>query len=187
MEFPSSESEYSTLGGTSGYTVRITIPSLSMERRLSVNTFLLSVDLATLFTGRYIGIHVFPFSFREYCQYYNEIDDKEKLFDEYTIKGGLAGSYAYKTEADRIRYIKEVYETIVTRDLVGNISNLYTNWDLLIYSVYHSAFSTTNFTLPFVFSPVTVTVYVPLSSISTSKSTEKKMSSLSVIGSSSFF
>ncbi len=44
MEFPSSESEYSTLGGTSGYTVRITIPSLSMERRLSVNTFWLTVS-----------------------------------------------------------------------------------------------------------------------------------------------
>ena len=86
------------------------------------NAFLLGAELATLFTGRYIGIHVFPFSFREYCQYYNEIDDKEKLFDEYTIKGGLAGSYAYNTEADIIRYVKEVYETIVTRDLVQKYS-----------------------------------------------------------------
>ena len=34
------------------------------------------------------------------------------------IKGGLAGSYAYRTEKDRTNYIKEVYETIVTRDLV---------------------------------------------------------------------
>ena len=39
-------------------------------------------------------------------------------FDEYAIKGGLAGSYAYRTEKDRTNYIKEVYETIVTRDLV---------------------------------------------------------------------
>lgn len=82
------------------------------------NAFLLSADLATLFTGRYIEIHVFPFSFREYCQYYNNVLDKDKLFDEYTIKGGLAGSYAYGTENDRINYIKEVYNTIVTRDLV---------------------------------------------------------------------
>ena len=86
------------------------------------NAFLLSADLATLFTGRYIGIHVFPFSFQEYCQYYEETGDKEKLFDEYSIKGGLAGSYAYRTEKDRVNYIKEVYETIVTRDLVQKYS-----------------------------------------------------------------
>ena len=78
----------------------------------------MSADLATLFTGRYIEIHVFPFSFREYCQFYDDISDKDKLFDEYAIKGDLAGSYAYKTEKDRTNYIKEVYETIVTRDLV---------------------------------------------------------------------
>ena len=105
----------------------LAINSLYSKRKYDIyitgsNAFLLSADLATLFTGRYIGIHVFPFSFREYCQYYNGIDDKEKLFDEYTIKGGLAGSYVYKTEADRIRYVKEVYETIVTRDLVQKYS-----------------------------------------------------------------
>ena len=76
------------------------------------NAFLLSADLATLFTGRYIEIHVFPFSFREYCQYYDDISDKDKLFDDYTVKGGLAGSYAYGTERDRINYIREVYNTI---------------------------------------------------------------------------
>ena len=86
------------------------------------NAFLLSADLATLFTGRYIEIHVFPFSFQEYCQYYDEAGDMEKLFDEYSIKGGLAGSYVYKTEKDRINYIKEVYETVVTRDLVQKYS-----------------------------------------------------------------
>ena len=86
------------------------------------NAFLLSADLATLFTGRYIEIHVFPFSLREYCQYYDDISDKDKLFDEYTVKGGLAGSYEYGTERDRINYIKEVYNTIVTRDLVQKYS-----------------------------------------------------------------
>ena len=86
------------------------------------NAFLLSADLATLFTGRYIEIHVFPFSFQEYCRYYDETGDREKLFDEYFINGGLAGSYVYRTEKDRINYIKEVYETIVTRDLVQKYS-----------------------------------------------------------------
>ena len=82
------------------------------------NAFLLSADLATLFTGRYIEIHVFPFSFQEYCEYYSDVSDKDKLFDEYSFKGGLAGSYFYPNDRDRITYIKEVYETIVTRDLV---------------------------------------------------------------------
>ncbi len=82
------------------------------------NAFLLSADLATLFTGRYIEIHVFPFSFQEYCEYYSDVSDKDKLFDEYSFKGGLAGSYLYPNDRDRVTYIKEVYETIVTRDLV---------------------------------------------------------------------
>lgn len=82
------------------------------------NAFLLSADLATLFTGRYIEIHMFPFSFKEYCEYYDDQTDKDKLFEEYFIKGGLAGSYAYNTDLDRTTYIKEVYETIVNRDLV---------------------------------------------------------------------
>lgn len=82
------------------------------------NAFLLSADLATLFTGRYVQIHVFPFSFSEYCEYFADETDRNRLFDEYVIKGGLAGSYPYRTERDRVGYIKEVYETIVTRDLV---------------------------------------------------------------------
>lgn len=82
------------------------------------NAFLLSADLATLFTGRYMQIHVFPFSFSEYCEYFADETDRNRLFDEYVIKGGLAGSYPYRTERDRVGYIKEVYETIVTRDLV---------------------------------------------------------------------
>lgn len=82
------------------------------------NAFLLSADLATLFTGRYIELHVFPFSFAEFCQYYNNENDIDKLFDDYAVKGGLSGSYLYRNEQDRVRYISEVYDTIINRDLV---------------------------------------------------------------------
>lgn len=82
------------------------------------NAFLLSADLATLFTGRYMEIHVFPFSFQEFCEYFEDEKDTDRLFSEYAYKGGLSGSYVYKTEIDRSNYIREVYETIVTRDLV---------------------------------------------------------------------
>lgn len=82
------------------------------------NAFLLGNDLATLFTGRYIEIHVLPFSFKEFVCYYSEESNIDKLFKQYTIKGGLAGSYVYKNEQDRVKYISEVYNTIVNRDLV---------------------------------------------------------------------
>lgn len=82
------------------------------------NAFLLSNDLATLFTGRYIEIHVFPFSFKEFVLYHGNDVNTEELFKRYTIWGGLAGSYVYKNERDRIKYISEVYNTIVNRDLV---------------------------------------------------------------------
>ncbi len=101
----------------------LAINSLYAKRKYDIyltgsNAFLLSADLATLFTGRYVEIPVFPFSFEEYCEYYDGIRDKEQLFEDYSVKGGLAGSYVYRTEKDRTNYIKEVYETIVTRDLV---------------------------------------------------------------------
>ena len=83
------------------------------------NAFLLSSDLTTLFTGRYVEIHVFPFSFAEYCRYYADETDTAKLFDEYVIKGGLAGSYEYRTELDRVHYLRDVYDTIINRDLVA--------------------------------------------------------------------
>jgi len=83
------------------------------------NAFLLSNDLATLFTGRYIEIHVFPFSFKEFVLYYENESNIDELFKQYTINGGLAGSYVYINEQDRVKYISEVYNTIVNRDLVS--------------------------------------------------------------------
>lgn len=82
------------------------------------NAFLLSADLATLFTGRYMEIHVFPFSFKEYCTYYDTEKDVDKLFDDYVLQGGLSGSYLYKNTQDSMGYIREIYYTIIHRDLV---------------------------------------------------------------------
>lgn len=95
------------------------------------NAFLLSADLATLFTGRFIEIQVFPFSFNEYCEYHSKINkedvksDVQKYFDSYVIQGGLSGSYSYKTELDKKAYIKDVYTTILNRDLIQkyNLAN----------------------------------------------------------------
>ena len=80
------------------------------------NAFLLSSDLATLFTGRYLEINIFPFSFAEYCLYY---EGGEELFDDYVLRGGMAGSFAYADEEDRRTYLQGVYNTIAERDLAA--------------------------------------------------------------------
>lgn len=82
------------------------------------NAFLLSSDLATLFTGRYILLEVFPFSFKEYLTYFGELGDIQALFDQYLIMGGFSGSYVYESANKRTQYIKDVYATILQRDLV---------------------------------------------------------------------
>ena len=81
------------------------------------NAFLLSSDLATLFTGRHIEIHVLPFSFKEYCAYHNSDSNLQELFDQYVVDGGLSGSYVYNNERSRKDYVKNVYHTILRRDL----------------------------------------------------------------------
>lgn len=80
------------------------------------NAFMLSSDLATLFTGRYIDVHVLPFSFSEYIDY-KQIKDIDEAFDAYVLDGGMAGSYLYDSERDRMNYISGIFDTIITRDL----------------------------------------------------------------------
>lgn len=80
------------------------------------NAFLLSSDLATLFTGRTIEIKVFPFSFSEYLKYYS-YTDVYSAFDKYMKDGGMAGSYVYKDEEQRYDYVKNVLETLIVRDI----------------------------------------------------------------------
>ena len=80
------------------------------------NAFLLSSDLATLFTGRTFEIKVFPFSFSEYMQYFGH-NDKYAAIDRYMVEGGMAGSYLYKDQEARYDYIADVFDTLIVRDI----------------------------------------------------------------------
>lgn len=112
----------------------LTINSLHSDEKYDIyltgsNAFLLSSDLATLFTGRYMEIHVYPFSFKEYCAYFDVEDDYDRHFDHYLRLGGLSGSYTYANDSDKSKYIRDVYNTILIRDLVekyhlGNATTL---------------------------------------------------------------
>ncbi len=80
------------------------------------NAFLLSSDLATLFTGRTFEIKVHPFSFSEFVQYYN-LKDQYEAFDRFIIAGGMSGSYLYNTQEDKYDYIADVFNTLIVRDI----------------------------------------------------------------------
>ncbi len=80
------------------------------------NAFLLSSDLATLFTGRTFEIKVYPFSYEEYVRYF-EPSDSYAAFDSYMLEGGMAGSYPYREAEDRLDYIENVFDTLILRDI----------------------------------------------------------------------
>ena len=101
----------------------LAINSLYNRRKYDIyitgsNAFLLSSDLSTLFTGRFIEIPVYPFSFAEYCEYYGYDSNTANVLDSYVMNGGLAGAYVYSEKEDQASYIKDVYTSIIKRDLV---------------------------------------------------------------------
>ena len=101
----------------------LAINSLYNSRKYDIyitgsNAFLLSSDLSTLFTGRFIEIPVYPFSFAEYCEYYGYDSNTANVLDSYVMNGGLSGAYVYSEKEDQASYIKDVYTTIIKRDLV---------------------------------------------------------------------
>ena len=101
----------------------LTINSLHNSNKYDIyltgsNAFLLSSDLATLFSGRFVEIPVFPFSFAEYCEYFDVESNFNDALQKYLQQGGLAGSYVYANQDDAKAYIKNVYTTLVKRDLV---------------------------------------------------------------------
>ena len=82
------------------------------------NAFLQSSDLATLFVGRTYEIHVFPFSFKEYLAYYPS-ENIYSGFSNYIKEGGMAGSYLYKDEMQKYRYLNtEVLNALIVRDVI---------------------------------------------------------------------
>ena len=81
------------------------------------NAFLLSSDLATLFGGRVCEISLYPFSFKEYLDYF-ETEDLDAAFDSYLKTGGMAGAYLYRKEEDAKKYISGIFKATIVRDIV---------------------------------------------------------------------
>ena len=93
------------------------------------NAYFLSGEIATLLSGRYITIHVLPFSFEEYseCQK-NTTLNKYELFNNYLYETSLPQGVLLRNQGADIqnRYIQDVYNTIVEKDIRQryNIQNM---------------------------------------------------------------
>ena len=69
-----------------------------------------------MFTGRTFEIEVYPFSFKEYLDYfkYSNIDD---AFNKYVMEGGMSGSYLYNSIDKKYDYLNDIYNTLIVRDI----------------------------------------------------------------------
>lgn len=80
------------------------------------NAYLLSGELATLLSGRYVEINMLPLSFAEYCEARGS-GDKEALFAEYMRRGGFPYA-AMLQDDDRLdMYFEGIYNTIILKDI----------------------------------------------------------------------
>ncbi len=83
------------------------------------NAYLLSGELATLLSGRYIQIDMLPFSFKEYYEAVKETGkSKNEIFDNY-LKYGSFPYVAYLENNEKIikQYIEGIYNTILLKDV----------------------------------------------------------------------
>ena len=92
------------------------------------NAYLLSGDLATLLTGRYVEIKMLPLSFREFL----EITELEKRqgFAEYLQNGGLPYVASMDRTAEKVEtYLEGIYNTVIVKDIEDRQSRRQTNPD----------------------------------------------------------
>ena len=86
------------------------------------NSDLLSGELATNIAGRYVSFKIYPFTFKEVCEF-KKIDDKNKYeleneFEEFMIWGGMPQRLVLTTEEQIRTYLSDIYNSIVMKDII---------------------------------------------------------------------
>ena len=135
------------------------------------NSKLLSGELATLLTGRYLTINVYPFSFKEFLQYKNEIEGIEltkdtinELYDDYFNFGGMPGILSLGSDEFKKLALKDIYNSILFEDVVSRFK--INNIDLLQRFVRYMISSTGE-----IFSSKSIKNYLKSNNIYTSQDT----------------
>jgi len=96
------------------------------------NAYLLSSELATLLTGRYIAINVQPYSFAEYVLANNEDKNTDRLFRQYINTSSFPEAVTLaKSDQTLVNdYLQSIYDTVIIKDIaqrykLRNLNNLH--------------------------------------------------------------
>ncbi|MCI6580460.1 MAG: ATP-binding protein [Oscillospiraceae bacterium] len=82
------------------------------------NAFMLSGELATLLSGRYIEIKMLPLSFKEYAKLQKTTRSNDELFTEYMADGGFPYIATMDRNKEKIdTYLEGIYNTIIIKDI----------------------------------------------------------------------
>ena len=84
----------------------------------SSNAYLLSGELATFLSGRYVEFKMFPLSFKEYADYYKQ-DGDEKLYLKYINNSSMPHALKLNNQDEVDRYLDSIYNTIIVKDITA--------------------------------------------------------------------
>ena len=83
------------------------------------NAYLLSGELATLLSGRYVEIKMLPLSFKEYVSNFPGDANLERLYADYIQNSAFPYALEIAKPKDRRQYLQGIYDTIVLKDVVA--------------------------------------------------------------------
>lgn len=85
------------------------------------NAYFLSSDLATVLTGRYIQIHLFPLSFAEYITAFNDNNNLQELYANYINRSSFPQALElFLDDPKKVKpYLQSIYDTILFKDIVA--------------------------------------------------------------------
>jgi predicted AAA+ superfamily ATPase len=101
------------------------VDSLHLRKNLDLyltgsNAWLLSGDLATLLSGRYVEIKMLPLSFREYVSATVGADQLSRKYARYLENGSFPGALEFEGNPKHIHgYLQGIYDSVVLKDVVG--------------------------------------------------------------------
>ncbi len=87
------------------------------------NSYMLSGELATLLTGRYVQIEMLPFSFSEFVEINGYGDNLERAYQRYIETSSFPYAFQLSYELNQVSdYLKSLYNTVVLKDIVARKS-----------------------------------------------------------------